>query len=736
MSDESLRDERVNQILADLLEAERRGQPIDPPEVLRRHPDLAGELQSFFADRDRFRRQAPTVAPGGPAPFPGDRVGYFGDYELLEEIARGGMGVVYRARQVSLDRVVALKLILAGQFASPLDVQRFRLETQGAANLDHPNIVPIYEVGEYAGQHYFSMKLMNGSLAGADLDQRQAARLVAAVARAIHHAHQHGIIHRDLKPANVLLDADGEPLVTDFGLAKRVSEPGLTTSGAIVGTHSYMAPEQASSDKNAVTTLADVYSLGAILYELLTGRPPFGAAKPFDTVMQVLQQEPTPPNRINPQTDRDLEAVCLKCPAKDPRQRYPSAAALADDLENWLRGEPLSVRPLSLARVIGKWLRKNVRAAVWVLVLGLLCGTAAPLGMALAVIPKDFRWMAEAYAHFPSRPPPWIVHLVWQPNPALALVVFVGGLALMLGVGALIQWLVRPQDAWSDLAAGTVTGLVAGFVAFTVFLGPITLVTQVVGLQRQNMQTLSMAYAVWQPWVEDKAEARGRKLGWEDYLFGNLPDLRNVPVRERVPALELLASTDQAATVVDGLWGSLLTTWGSVYPHQRHLGARLRRLVAAQPGRAKGRAGFPGSPGLLRGGPGCHSVAVPLPPTKSHGICHDAGTAGPPRAVMDDAAFPTAVGHGSVLPGATRPVPCPLPGVRFGAGFGECVVRSARRRPLRVAVPSVGGCLTGLSPLGGNRGAFRRKRRKADCAGAAGAVKIIKDDSAAPETFL
>jgi WD40 repeat protein len=410
-------EQRLDEVIAAYLEADRLGQQPDPQEWLARHPDLADGLRSFFADRAHFQRQAAAMPAPAPvvnpadlptlAPYQATAVGvlgtvrYFGDYELLEEIARGGMGVVFKARQVSLNRTVALKMILAGQLASATDVQRFHQEAEAAANLDHPNIVPIYEIGEHEGQHYFSMKLIEGSSLVTHMPAFQAKRggavqLLATVARAVHYAHQRGILHRDLKPANVLLSFSREPpasaggalaggsrlndcvpLVTDFGLAKRVEgDKELTHSGAIVGTPSYMAPEQATARKG-LTIAADVYSLGAILYELLTGRPPFKAETPLDTVLQLLDREPERPRTLDPRINRDLETICLKCLEKDPHKRFGSAEALAEDLERWSRGEPITARPAGKLEMAWKWARR--KPALAALAATVLVATAALL---------------------------------------------------------------------------------------------------------------------------------------------------------------------------------------------------------------------------------------------------------------------------------------------------------------------------------------------------------------------
>jgi eukaryotic-like serine/threonine-protein kinase len=367
----SERDQRLERILADYLHAVEAGQPSDRDELLRQHPDLAADLGSFFRNRDAMQRIADPIkqqAPALPETIGGfeatsDGVGtmlrYFGDYELLEEIARGGMGVVYKAKQVSLNRMVGLKMILAGQFASAVEVQRFRSEAEAAANLDHPNIVPIYEIGEHEGQQYFSMKLIGPGKRRADLGVKESVRITALVARAVHHAHQRGILHRDLKPGNILFDEIGDPHVADFGLAKRVGgDSGTTRSGAIVGTPSYMAPEQARAEK-VLTTAVDVYSLGAILYEWLTGQPPFRGDDVLTTLSMVANDEPARPRSLNALIDRDLETICLKCLEKEPDKRFATADALADELDRYLAGEPILARPVGTPERLMRWCRRK-----------------------------------------------------------------------------------------------------------------------------------------------------------------------------------------------------------------------------------------------------------------------------------------------------------------------------------------------------------------------------------------
>ena len=391
----------------------------------------------------------------------------FGDYEVLEEIARGGMGVVFKARQTSLHRTIALKMLLSGQLASAAEVQRFRIEAEAAARLDHPHIVPIYEVAEHDGRLYFTMKLIEGrSLAGLHAPPREAARILTAVARAIHYAHQRGIIHRDLKPGNILLDAEGHPYVTDFGLAKQLQTDGkLTQTGAIMGTPAYMPPEQASGKTGEITVLADIYSLGAVLYELLTGRPPFQAGTPLETLRQVMDSAPEPPRKLDPRLDRDLEAVCLKCLQKEPHQRYASAADLADDLERWQRGEPTRARPPTTWQAVRFWLRQNLRAALWVLAVGLLLGVLLGLTAYMRFLQKPLSdGVANSYGRLPSTPRPWLASLPRLEGP-LKVVVGLPTLLIILTAGLLVVVLARPRTAGGDLSHGLAAGLVAAYVS-------------------------------------------------------------------------------------------------------------------------------------------------------------------------------------------------------------------------------------------------------------------------------
>jgi serine/threonine protein kinase len=336
--------------------------PDEPPSEPRKGNESQVAPTQFFA---------PGSAPDH-APTQGQRLHYFGDYELLSEVARGGMGVVYRARQVSLNRIVALKLILAGNLAGSEEVARFKREAEAAAKLDHPHIVPIYEIGEHDGHHYFSMGFVTGrtlaeELATGPMDPRRAAQLLAQVAAAVEYSHQQGVIHRDLKPANILLDGKGGPRVTDFGLAKRIEgDSELTRSGQILGTPAYMPPEQAAGKLDEVGPRADVYALGAILFAMLTGRPPFQAANPIDTLLQVLHHEPLAPKRVNPSLDRDIETICLKCLQKRPDDRYPTAQALKEDLIRYLERKPIHARRAGLPGRSASFARRNIAVVRYV----------------------------------------------------------------------------------------------------------------------------------------------------------------------------------------------------------------------------------------------------------------------------------------------------------------------------------------------------------------------------------
>src|SRR5207302_8366136 len=317
-----------------------------------------------------------TTAPQiKKAPRPAKTLADFGDYELLEEIGRGGQGVVYRARQKSLNRTVALKVIGLGHWATEAHLKRFRLEAEAAASLEHPGIVPIHEVGERDGSCYFSMKFIEGGhldevVRREAIPPRRAAELIAKLAHTVHHAHEHGILHRDIKPGNVLLDTKGEPHLTDFGLARLVeTESTVTRTMEVLGTPSYMAPEQARGQNEQLTRTTDVYGLGAVFYQLLTGHPPFAGGTTYETIKLLLDTEPRQPRLWNPKIDRDLSTICLKCLEKDPQRRYSFALALAEDLERWLKYEPIRARRTGLFTRGRKLVRRNPTIAVLVVAL-------------------------------------------------------------------------------------------------------------------------------------------------------------------------------------------------------------------------------------------------------------------------------------------------------------------------------------------------------------------------------
>jgi serine/threonine-protein kinase len=372
------------------LELELRREAGDNPtreEYLRRFPGVESVVDAIFRESD------PTIFPPSETPGnarlattprftdPGDRTepdpqAKIGDYELIDEIARGGMGVVYRARHTGLKRLVALKMILSGQMATSEERQRFLREAELAANLDHPNIVAIYEVDEEDGRPYFSMKLIEGESLSRQVarfrgDPRAAARLVAILARAVHYAHGKGFLHCDLKPSNVLLDTQGRPYLTDFGLARRAGvDSSLSISGTILGTPSYMAPEQATGSRAGLGPATDVYGLGAILYELLTGRAPFRSPTVMETVVQVLERDPAPPRELRPDISRELESICLKCLEKAPKDRYQTAEVLADDLESYLKGD--GIEAAGLMSRVRRWNRREPELASRLVGLGLM----------------------------------------------------------------------------------------------------------------------------------------------------------------------------------------------------------------------------------------------------------------------------------------------------------------------------------------------------------------------------
>lgn len=435
------RDARLADVLESFFERAAGGETVEIEKELTDYPDLADDLRMLWATAQvagEFSSLAGenTLAPGsgGPAVMP-KRIG---QYSLIEEIGRGGMGVVFKAQQQSPDRTVALKMILRGNWAAEADMARFRAEAESAAHLEHPNIVPVYEVGEHEGQPFFSMRYIDGLtiselLHNGPMPPQDAAELLLPVCRAIAVAHDNGVLHRDLKPSNIMVGSDGTPYITDFGLAKRVTSEtelgtgaSLTSTGDILGTPGYMAPEQAASQRTEIGPHSDVYGLGAVLYAMLTGQAPFQANSPVDIMLQVLEQDPVPPRVINQDADIDLEMIALKCLQKPVNLRYRSAEALADDLKAYLADEPISARSSHFTQIISRALRETHHATVlenW----GLLWMWHSLVLMILCLLTNWLQWRDQDVL----RPLPWTYLALW---------------GVGVGIWALIFWNLRKRS--------------------------------------------------------------------------------------------------------------------------------------------------------------------------------------------------------------------------------------------------------------------------------------------------
>lgn len=421
------REARINEVLAEHMLRADAGKRYDRSDLYAQHADIADKLVAYYEVSDRLYHLidaceqsesalTQSLAPTRDKKKPKRRrtaspARVFADYELIEEIARGGMGVVYKARQQKLNRIVALKMILAGQFADDADVERFYVEAEAAAHLRHPNIVAVHEIGEFEGQHFFSMDFIEGRtlddlVSENPLTPQRAVGYVQKIAETMQFAHDKGVVHRDLKPSNIIVDKNDEPLIMDFGLAKRTEgeQSQLTMSGVVVGTPSYMSPEQASAKNEEVTARSDVYAIGAILYTLLTDRPPFRAANAFETLRQVLEAEPPSPRVLNPGIPRDLDTICLKCLQKEPHRRYASAQELSEELGRFVAGKPIHARPIGVVQRGWRWCRRNpvvaatTTAALVFLITALVVTTVAyfKTSAALAEADESFRQAQQA----------------------------------------------------------------------------------------------------------------------------------------------------------------------------------------------------------------------------------------------------------------------------------------------------------------------------------------------------
>ena len=511
------RDQRLANILADLTDAVCRGELVDFDAVCKRHPDLAIDLRNLWGavlvTDTAGMVQDVGIGDGKDSSANWRRLKLpttIGDYQLIEEIGRGGMGVVFRADQISLDREVALKMILPGRLASEADLERFLAEALAMARLEHANIVPVYDVGDIDGRPFFSMQLVDGEtladlVADGPLPQRESAELIAAVAHAIHFAHRQGVLHRDLKPSNILVSSNGTPLVTDFGLAKQSgSGTDLTRSGVLIGTPAYMSPEQAGGRRGAIGPASDVYSLGCVLYFALTGRPPFVADSPMQSVMMAIEQDPPPPRALRPSLDRDLDMIVIRCLQKPIDLRYETAEALAIDLEAYLADEQVSARSGRFSQVIARVFRETHHAAVlenwgmlWMwhsLVLLVACLLTWQLGFAGV----SDRWIYGAV---------WTVGLgawaavFWKLRQRMGPVTFIERqVAHVWGASMIAIGLLFPLEGWLGLPVLSLSPML-GVISAMVFIIKAGMLSGAFYIQAAALLVASLLMALWPQWA-------------------------------------------------------------------------------------------------------------------------------------------------------------------------------------------------------------------------------------------
>jgi len=525
----------------------------DPPDGDTLSPDAVSLLRQLNLSLDSASTHDP---PASFATITGVRAGTADagsvgvevpGYEILEELGRGGMGVVYKARQVGLNRIVAFKTMRIGS-ADPRQLIRFLAEAEVVAAVKHPSVVQIYEFGEHDGQPYMALEYLPGgtlaeALTGGRSDAapsgswRDAATLVAGIARGVAAAHAMGIVHRDLKPSNVLFDEAGNPKVTDFGLAKRDGGSNLTETWVVMGTPAYMAPEQASGRTRFAGPQADVWALGVILYECLTGVRPFQADTAEALLARIVIAEPSSVRSAAPAVPADLEQICWKCLAKNPEERYPTARELAEDLRRVVAGEPVSLRPPSLGRVLRLWAKQNFGSAGWTVAGGVAAGLLAGGYTALELVGTKLHRTAAAYEQLPSVPGPWISI---GPIPETALVVAEMVMYLLLpGVLLATTLLVRPRNRSADVAAGLMTGLVGAVTLFTVAFGWWSVYSQSLVPADDDLVLLT---------------------GPDGPILESYPDLAEVPPEERRAVLLAKTRFDLAAGIPRGiLMGMLLS---------------------------------------------------------------------------------------------------------------------------------------------------------------------------------